>query len=156
MCTFYLYLNKQTPWWRVRLEKLIVIQLVKNLTFYETWMFITVFTKPAIGPYLESAESGSLLNPVSFRSILIISYHLHLGLSCVLLLSGFWAKIFYAFLSFSTRMTRPAHPTLLDLKEKCDTLFFSFHIIYRASRINTRHFIWLLLFYDALSSYEFM
>jgi hypothetical protein len=49
--------------------------------------------------------------PVSLRSILILAYHLRLGLPCGLFPSGFPTKILYAFL-FSTCRT---HLILLDL-----------------------------------------
>jgi hypothetical protein len=58
--------NELTPWGRVHLEKLIVTQLVKKFlaqlvkklpAFYGTRRFITVFRRPALGPYPEPDES---------------------------------------------------------------------------------------------------
>jgi hypothetical protein len=53
--------------------------------------------------------------PVSLRSILIPSSHLHLGLPSGLFPSGFPAKTFYTFLSSPIRATCPAHLIRLDL-----------------------------------------
>jgi hypothetical protein len=49
-----------TPWCRILFEKLTVTQLAKKniLLSYGNRRFITVFTKAAIGPYPEPAESS--------------------------------------------------------------------------------------------------
>ena len=71
-----------TPWYRVLLEKLTGLQLVKKFTsFYGTRRFITTLTSvrhlflswasPIQSPYP---------HPTSWRSILILSTHLRLGL----------------------------------------------------------------------------
>jgi hypothetical protein len=71
-----------TPWSRVLLEKLTSLQLVKKFTaFYRPRMFITAFTSARN----LSLSWASLIQPVppyptSWRSILILSSHLSLGL----------------------------------------------------------------------------
>ena len=78
----YLLTYLLTPWCRVLLEKLALLQLVKKFpTFYGTRRFITAFTSfrhpslswasPIQSPYPQST---------SWRSILILSTHLRLGL----------------------------------------------------------------------------
>ena len=54
-------------------------------------------------------------HPTSQKSILILSSHLRLGLSSILLPSDFPTKTIYAPLFFLIRATCPAHLSLLDL-----------------------------------------
>ena len=71
-----------TPRSRVLLEKLIGSQLVKKFpAFYGNWMFITAFTS-ARHLSLSSARSILCMPPhlASWKSILILSSHLRLGL----------------------------------------------------------------------------
>jgi hypothetical protein len=80
-----------TPWSRVLPEKLTHPKLLKKfLAFYGTRRFFTAFTN-ARHPYLSWARSIQSMTPqpISRRSILVLSFHLHLGLSSGLLLSGF-------------------------------------------------------------------
>ena len=53
-------------------------------------------------------------HPTSWRSILILSTHLHLGLPSGLLPSGFHSKILYTTFSSPIHATCPAHLILLD------------------------------------------
>ena len=75
-----------TPWSRVLLEKLTGFQLVKKFTsFYRTRRFITAFTC-ARHLFLSYASSIQSIppHPTSWRSILLLSSHLRLGLpSCL-------------------------------------------------------------------------
>ena len=86
----YLLTYLLTPWCRVLLDKLTGLQLVK-------------FPIQSIYPH-----------PTSWRSILILSTHLGLGLPSGLLPSGFPSKTLYTPLSSPIRTTCPAHLILLD------------------------------------------
>jgi hypothetical protein len=83
-----------TPWCRILFEKLIVTQLVKNITLsYGTRKFITAFTKArhrtlSWTSWIQFAPS--IL--ISLRSILMLPSHLCLGLPSGLLPSGLPTK----------------------------------------------------------------
>jgi hypothetical protein len=74
------------PWSRIPLEKLTGFQLVKKFPiFYRTPRFITAFTRArhlslSWGSSIQSIAS----HPTSWRSILLLSSHLRLGLPSVL------------------------------------------------------------------------
>ena len=95
--TQYLLTYILTPWNRALLEKLTGFQLVKKFpAFYETRRFITAFTS-ARHLSLSSASSIQSMPPhsTSWRSILILSSHLHLGLPSGLFPPGFPTKTLY-------------------------------------------------------------
>ena len=103
-----------TQWRTVLLEKLIGSQLVKKFpSFYVTRRFNTPFTCPSPVPI------RSLLHPVhaphytSWRSILILSSYLSLGLPSGLFPWGFPTKTQYTLIFFPIRTTSTIH--LLDL-----------------------------------------
>ena len=80
-----------TPWCRVLLEKLIGLQLVKKFpAFHGTRKFITALTSVR-HLYLSCASPIQSIypHPTSWRSILILSTHLRLGLPSDLFPSGF-------------------------------------------------------------------
>ena len=86
-----------TPWCRVLLEKLTGLQLVKKFsTFHGTRRFITALTSVR---HLSLSWASSIQSiyphPTSWRSILILSTHLRLGLHSCLFPSGFPTKTLY-------------------------------------------------------------
>ena len=110
-CTYLL-----TPWSRVLLEKLTRLQLVKKFpTFYGTRRFITAFTSV---PHLSLSWASSIQSipphPTYWRSILIVSSHLGLGLPNGLTPSGFPTKTLYTPLLSPTRATWSTRLILLD------------------------------------------
>ena len=88
-----------TPWCRVLLEKLTGVQLVKKFpAFHGTRMFITALTSVRqLSLSWASPIYSIYTHPTSWRSILILSTHLHLGLPSGLLPSGFPTKTLYTF-----------------------------------------------------------
>ena len=103
-----------TPWCRVFLEKLTGLQLVKKFpAFYGTRRFITALKSIRhLSLSWASPIHSTYLHPTSWRSILILSTHLRLGLPSGLFPSGFPIKTLYAPLSSPIRATCPAHMAL--------------------------------------------
>ena len=86
-----------TPWCRVLLEKLTGLQLVKKFpAFHGTRRFITALTSVR-QLFLSWASPIQSIYPhhTSWRSILILSTHLRLGLPSGLFPSGFPTKTLY-------------------------------------------------------------
>ena len=113
---YYLITSLLTPWCRVLLEKLTGLQLVKKFpTFHGTRRFITALTSVR-HLSLSWASPIQLIypHPTSWRSILILSTHLCLGLPSCLFHSGFPTKTLYTPLSSPIRSTCPVHLILLD------------------------------------------
>ena len=101
-----------TPWCRVLLEKLTGLQLVKKFpVFHGTQIFITALTsvRHLSLPWASLIQS-IYPHPTSWRSILILSTHLRLGLYSGLLPFGFHTKTLYAPSLHPTRhMPSPSH-----------------------------------------------
>ena len=108
--------NLLTPCCRVLLEKLTGLQLVKKLpAFHGTRTFITALTSVRhLSPSWASPIQSIYTHPTSWRSVLILSAHLRLGLPSGLLTSGFPTKTLYTPLSSPVCATCPTHLILLD------------------------------------------
>ena len=83
-----------TPWCRVLLEKLTGLQLVKKFpAFHGTRMFITALTSVRHLSLSWASPIHSIYpHPTSWRSVLILSTHLRLGLPSGVVPSGFPSK----------------------------------------------------------------
>jgi len=120
MCTFItvprliLLTYLLTPRCRVLLEKLTGLQLVKKFPAFDgTRRFITALTRFRQLSLSWSSPIQSIYpHPTSWRSILILSTHLCLGLPSRLLHSGFPTNTLYTPLLTHTRhMPSPSHST---------------------------------------------
>ena len=86
-----------TPWCRVLLEKLTVLQLAKKFpAFHGTKSFITALTSfRHLSLSWASPIQSIFPHPISWGSILILSTHLRLGLPSGFFPSGFPIKTLY-------------------------------------------------------------
>ena len=124
-----------TPWCRVLHEQLTGLQLViKFPAFHGTRMFITALTSiRQLSLSWASPIQPIYPHPTSWRSILILSTHLRLGLPIGLLPSSFPTKTVYTPLSSPIHATCPAQLILLHfifspLKEiKFTTMHMKLH-----------------------------
>ena len=98
-----------TPWCRVLPEQLNGLQLVKKFpTFHGTWRFITALTSVRhLSLSWASPIQSTYPHPTSWRSILILSTHLRLGLLSGLFPSSFPTKTLYTPLSQTLRAGKP-------------------------------------------------
>ena len=100
-----------TPWWRFILEKLTGLQIVKKFpAFHGTRRFITALTSVRHLSLSWASPIQSIYpHLTSWRSNLILSTHLRLGLPRVLLPNGFTTKTLYSPLSSPISATCTAH-----------------------------------------------
>jgi hypothetical protein len=105
-----------TAWSRVLHVKLTGLQLVKKFpAFYVIHRFITTFTSVHHLALSWASSIQSIPSPPTFlRFILILSFHLLLGLPYGLFPSGFPTKTLYTPHLFPTHATSPAHLILLS------------------------------------------
>ena len=106
----------RTPCCRVLLEKLTGLQLVKKFpAFHGTRRFITALPNVRqLSLSWTNPIQSIYTHPTSWRSILILSTHLRLGLPSGLFPSGFPSKTLYTPLSSPIRATCPTNLILLD------------------------------------------
>ena len=93
----YLLTYLLTPWCKVLLEQLTGLQLVKKFpAFHGTRRFITALTSVRhLSLSWANPTQSTYPHPTSWKSILILSTHLRLGLPSGLLPSGFPTKTIY-------------------------------------------------------------
>ena len=110
----YLLTYLLTPWCRVLLEKQTDLQLVKKISCISQNPKVHYGTHVRKNTCLYPGPAQSSPYPTSWRSILILSTHLRVGLPSGLLPSGFPTKTLYNPLSTAIRATCPAHLIFLD------------------------------------------
>jgi len=114
-----------TPWYRVLLEKLTGLQLVKKFpAFHGTRRFITALTSVR---HLSLSWASSIQSiyphPTSWRSVLILSTHLRLGLPSGLFPSGFPTKIRFVNLQLSFYFKVTDNCNTRERQYKIETVF---------------------------------
>jgi hypothetical protein len=112
-------------WSWALLEKPPIMQLLKNFpVFYGTWRFITVLKRTLHWSISWVTSIQSIPSyPIPLSSLLILSTHLHHGLSSGLFPSGFPTNILYAFASRPTLAKSIARMHVLQVylaQSECD------------------------------------
>ena len=115
-----------TPRCRVLPEKLTSLQLVKKFpAFYGTRRFITAVTSVRhLSLSFASPIQSTYPHPTSWRSILILSIHLRLGLRSGLFPSGFPTKTLHTpVLTHTRHMRSPSHSDEDDKQALINTCY---------------------------------
>jgi len=114
--------NKLTLWIRFFFEKLTSPKLIKKFTVcYGKQMFITAFTTARHLSWARSIYSMSS-HPISWRSILILKLHVHLGLSSRHFPSLFPTKLcMHLSFSHTCYISRPTNSSLFDRQSRNQT-----------------------------------
>ena len=121
----------RNPWCRVLLEKLTSLQLVKKFpAFHGTRRFITALTSARhLSISWVSPIQSIYPHPTSWRSILILSTHLRLGLPSGLFTSGFPTKTLYTpFSSLCGVYTLQNWDCVCQVPESCCLFFVCFKV----------------------------
>src|SRR5215472_6555298 len=118
-------INLFTPWCGVLPEQLTGLQLVKKFpAFHGTRRFITALTSVRhLSLSWASPIQSTCPHPTSWRSILILSTHLRLGLPSGLFPSGFPTKTLYTPLSSPIRATH-VFTKPVQIEETTQNFFF--------------------------------
>jgi hypothetical protein len=103
---------------QVLLEKLTVRSAGKKIPrlLWNLKVHCRVHKSPPPAPILSHINAIHTLHAIALRSILVLYFHLHLGLPSDLFSSSYETKIFYSFLLNPMRASCPAHITLVDMK----------------------------------------
>ena len=110
-----------TPW-NIVLENLTGFQLVKKFpAYYGTWRFITAFTSARHLTLSRASSIQSILpHPISWRSVLILSSHLLLGLPSVPLVLMNWQC--YEWLQSQWTRLRDTGNRLMSVEPWCNNI----------------------------------
>ena len=129
----YIYTYLLTPWCRVLLEKLAGLQLVKKFpAFHGTRRFITPLTSVRhLSLSWANPIQSTYPHPTSWRSVLILSTHLRLGLPSGLFPSGFPTKTLYT--PLTPVLTFGSCEEIFDLRNIHDFLEDS-HLLHKMKR----------------------
>jgi len=123
-----------TPWCRVLVEQLTGLQLIKKFpAFHGTRRFITALTSVRhLSLFWSSPIQSIYPHPISWRSILILSTHLRLGLPSGLFPSAFPTKTLYTPLSSVSHSGLIYRTVTLKIKENVllsTRCFFAYHTL---------------------------
>ena len=133
-----------TPWCRVLFEKLTGLQLVKKFPlFHGTRRFITALTSVRHLSLSWASPIQSIYpHPTSWRSVLILSTHLYLGLPSGLLPSGFPSKTLYPPLLIHTcHMPSPSHSYILIICQNTALKSINFILSLSGNYLTTHKFL---------------